>query len=146
MGQLLLNVMDAQEARNVLRLKFHQDIYVALRTEIIPQHGSEERQLTDVMPPTEIGYCLRRNAEVGTIHGSFLRQHYRSNPTKNQAEDMPTSPWWAGAPAFHVLPSFQSWPADFASIESLRDKNLLAVHVGDLDGHGGWAGRGGASH
>src|SRR4051794_33936718 len=55
--ELLLHRKE-REAGHVTGLEFHQDVDVALRPEIVPENGAEERQSADVVVAAEIDDLL----------------------------------------------------------------------------------------
>jgi hypothetical protein len=48
------------------RLKFHQHIDIAVRPEIVPEHGAEKGQLPNVVPAAEFGQFVFWNLDVCT--------------------------------------------------------------------------------
>src|SRR5688572_16719374 len=53
-AQLLLHGEEAQPG-DVPRLEFNENVHVAIRPEIVPQHRPEEAEPADVIPPAELG-------------------------------------------------------------------------------------------
>jgi hypothetical protein len=52
---LELHTRQSKEPGRILRLKFDQNVDVALGPKLVRQHRSEERKTANVMPPAELG-------------------------------------------------------------------------------------------
>ena len=43
------------------RLEFNEDVHIALGTKILPEHGTKERELADMVAPAEVADASLRN-------------------------------------------------------------------------------------
>jgi len=57
-GQFSSHSRQRQKTHSRLGLKLHQHIHIAVMSEILPKHGTEQRQPPDIMLPTERGNLL----------------------------------------------------------------------------------------
>src|SRR5579883_2707614 len=89
---------NAQQSRNMARFELHQDIHVALGSEIFPQRGTEHRQPADVMTLGELGNGLFRDRNPDC-------HDYPSTPANMRAWKMPSSarvPGMSESPFTHM--------------------------------------------
>src|SRR3954470_13946862 len=68
---------DEPETRYMPGLELYEDVDIALRTEVFPQNGAEEREPPDVIAPAEFGE--QRLRDLGS-HSSELEQRIKRRP------------------------------------------------------------------
>jgi hypothetical protein len=57
-SQLFFHLPEADQPGCVARLEFHEDVQIAVRPEVSPEHGPEESELPDVVFPAELRQLL----------------------------------------------------------------------------------------
>ncbi len=77
-GQLLFHLNVIQEAPVRIGFEFNQKIYIAFRPKIIPQNGSEKRQLSNLPSLTK-----HKNSIFNRVQNDIL--HEQSSPLVSRA-------------------------------------------------------------
>src|SRR5512136_241818 len=71
-GRELLLQVEEGKTRDVAGLELDQDVYVALRPEVVAQDGAEECQAPDMMAPAKVGDAILVDGDAGShgVHGT----------------------------------------------------------------------------
>ena len=71
LGEVLFDVEEAERILACPRLRFDQEVDIAVRPDVVAEDGSKDRQLPNAMPPASVG---DGRAVEGDVRGHDVRR------------------------------------------------------------------------
>jgi hypothetical protein len=67
--KIIFDLRQREVRVSLLRLELDEHVDVAVRPEVVAEHGTEQGQPLAMTLPAEVGNAIPRNLDAGTVHG-----------------------------------------------------------------------------